>query len=237
MPIALCLEDLAPTSRATRYMTCVALQGGQPGLGVGAAGEICWREDKPLACELWVSADDQLILRRPSGAPAVRVERAGRSVDAPFDKPVVLIDQDVFETAGRRLRVHVHGFTQTVAAPAPYVERSSVGRLAATVAIGVAAVSCHKIEGCTGKVIEVRSAPPEVMPVSDLDAQAVMPTDAPPDDESDESAVEAAADASADALDAGKRDAGQGKGPTPPVAKPPIEIRHHPPAPPRRRDP
>jgi hypothetical protein len=229
MPIALCLEDLAPSSRSTRYMTCVALQGGQPGLGVSASGEICWRDSEPLACELWVSADDQLILRRPSGAPGVRVQRSGRSVDAPFDKPVVLLDQDVFETVGRRLRVHVHGFTSTVAPPAPFVERRSMGRLAATVAIGVAAVSCHKIESCTGKVIEVRSAPPEVMPVGDLDAQAVVPTDAPPDVEPDEGATDAAGDAPADALDGGKRDAAK--------KTPPIEIRHHPPAPPRHDKP
>jgi hypothetical protein len=229
MPIALCLEDLAAISRSSRYVTCVALKGGQPGLGVNTQGKICWRTSEPLACELWVSADDQLILRRPSGAPAVRVERSGRAVDAPFDKPVVLLDQDVFKTAGRSLRVHVHGFTDAVAAPAPLPERKSVGRIAASVAIGVAAVSCSKMESCSKKVIEVRSAPPEVMPVGERDAQAIGLTDAPPDAESDvdasDASMDASMDAAVDAPEGGKRDAAR--------KAPPIEIRHHPPVPPR----
>ena len=226
-PIALCLEDLAPAPRSTRYMTCVAVRGGQPGLGVDARGEISWHSHDGLACELWVSADEQLILRRPSGAPPVRVHREGRSVDAPFEKPVVLLDQDVFETAGRRYRVHVHGLARIVSAPAPFVQSHAVGRLAATVAIGVAAVSCSRIEGCTKKVIEVRSAPPEVEPVRDPDANAVLPTDAPPEADTQDDAADAPADVADDAQDAGKRDAAK----KPP---PPIEIRHRPPAPPRR---
>jgi hypothetical protein len=237
MHIALCLEELAPRPGSSRYLTCVAIRGTAPGLGVDREGEVRWQCAAPLACELWVSSDDQLILRRPSGAPCVRVERAGRSIEAPFDKPVVLLDQDVFETVERRFRVHLHGATNVVAAPAPYVQRRAAGRLATTLAIGVATLSCNKVESCAKRVIEVRTAPPEVAMPHDPDASALAPTDAPPEADDSDAAIDelrqaeasdTGGDAPFDARESGKRDAVRNA--------PPIEIRHTPPSPMPNRD-
>lgn len=216
-PIALCLEDLDGPRGSGRYMTCVAVRGGDPGLGVDRHGKVAWRLEQGLACELWVSADEQLILLRPEGAPSVRVTRAGRALDAPFGKPVVLLDQDCVETAGRRFRVHVHGVTGEVVAPAPFAESHAVGKVAVAVAMGVAAMSCHKGDP-NAKPVEVREQPPS-------------PPYIPPPDAGPEDAAEAGLDAAADAADAaddvtadsGKVDAGK--------KTQPIEIRPHPPKP------
>jgi len=115
-----------------------------------------------VTCELWVSADDRLILYRPEGADAVAVSRAGRSLDVPYEKPVVLIDQDQIAVGGRQLRVHVHGEAPAVSAPSALAPQqgalSGLARAAAVAAtIGVAAVA----GGC-GKKIEVRDEPPKV---------------------------------------------------------------------------
>jgi len=214
-PIALCLEDLDGPRGSGRYMTCVAVRGGDPGLGIDLRGKVVWRTEAGLACELWVSADEQLILLRPPTAPTVRVSRAGRGLDVPFDKPVVLLDQDCVETAGRRFRVHVHGATAEVVAPAPFVERHAVGKIAATIAIGVAAIGCHKSDP-NAKPVEVREMPPAPPPMPMPDA-APEGTDAGDADGAD-------ADGGEGGLpDAGKADAGK---------KPqPIEVRPHPPKP------
>lgn len=213
-PIALCLEDLDGPHGSGRYMTCVAVRGGDPGLGVDRGGKIVWRAQQGLACELWVSADDQLILLRPEGAPGVRVSRAGRGLDAPVGKPVVLLDQDCVETAGRRFRIHVHGVTGEVVAPAPFVERHTVGKVAIAVAIGVAAMSCHK-DAPNTKPVEVREQPPA--------PPYIPPPDAAPETTSD-AAADAAGDAGNDAgKDGGKVDAGK--------KAQPIEVRAHPPKP------
>jgi hypothetical protein len=211
-PIALCLEDLDNPRHAGRYMTCVAVRGGEPGLGIDLDGKIAWRVRDAYACELWVSGDDQLILLRPAGAPVVHVSRAGRGLEAPFEKPVVLLDQDCVETAGRRFRVHVHGTTPDVVAPAPFTQSHTVGKLAATIAMGVAAISCHKGGENSSKPVEVREQPP---------AAPMMP---PPD----ASSVDASQGADSgrdggDASDAGKVDSGR--------TVRTIEIRPHPPKP------
>ena len=107
-PLAICIEDLQCSPGSSRYTTCVVVGGGEPGLGVDSRGQLAWRQEGPLACLLCVSLDEQLILLRPEGAPSVRVERAGRSLDVPVGKPVVLLDQD-----HSRLRVAHFGFMCT----------------------------------------------------------------------------------------------------------------------------
>jgi hypothetical protein len=231
MPIALCLEDLSESPRASRFIRCVALRGGQPGLGMDPEGELCWGARPLLECELWVSMDDQLILRRPEGAGTVKVERAGRSIEAPFGKPVVLLDQDIFETQQRRMRVHVHGFTRAVSPPAPLLEPRSVTRLAATVAIGVAALGCSKVDGCTRSPLEIRDHPPEPAPLPPDDAAAALgPTDAPPEADGPEQLADP--DAQSDAPSDSASDATEGGRPGAVKKHPPIEIRPRPPAPP-----
>ena len=155
-PLALCLEDLTATERSRRYLRCVALVGRQPGLRLSAEGGPLWRSPRAAACELWVSADDRLIVYRPAGAPPLVLRRAGRRLDVPEAKPVVALDQDQLDIGPRRLRVHVHGKANAIAAPSPLPERARSGaaRMAAVVAVGAAVAGCQK-------PIEVRDAPPE----------------------------------------------------------------------------
>jgi len=160
-PLAICIEDLEARLDEPRYVRCVAVSGREPGLRLGTQGEVLWKTDDRVACELWVSADDRLILYRPEGARAVTVGRAGRSLDVPYEKPVVLIDQDQIAVGGRQLRVHVHGEAPAVSAPSALAPQqgtlTGLARAAAVAAtIGAAAV----VGGC-GK-IEVRDNPPRM---------------------------------------------------------------------------
>jgi len=167
LPRAICIEDLS-SGEGDRFLRCVALPGRQPGLRVSTQGAVLWKSGDDIACELWVSGDDRLILYRPTGAAPVRVERRKRSLDVPFDKPVVLLDQDVVQVGDRVLRVHMHGAATTVRAPSPLPVRkpSTASRVAAVVALGAAVAGCNKNQ------IEVRDMPPAVQ--ADLDG-------APPD--------------------------------------------------------
>ena len=154
--LALCLEDLHASADG-RYLRCVALPGRQAGLRISQQGAVSWKISGGVACEMWVSADDQLILLRPPGAVPVIVERAGRRLDVPTDKPVVLIDQDVFRVCGRTLRVHVHGVAETVTPPSPLLPRKAGStRLAALMALGAV------VAGCDKPPVEVRDRPPAI---------------------------------------------------------------------------
>ena len=207
-PLALCIEDLSlPTPR---FVRCVAVGGRQPGLRIGLDGEVQWKPSGPIGCELWVSADERLVLLRPSGAPEVEVHRAGRSLVAPCDKPVMLLDGDELTLGGRRLRLHVHGEAPMVAPPAPLPMRSgaAAARAAAVLALGAAVVGC-------GRNIEVRDNPPSVEPVR---------PDGGPDH-----GVTGATTASASTPDTGVLV--PVAPPTTPSSVPPIEVRDHPPEP------
>jgi len=171
-PLAICLEDLDGRTTSARYLRCVAVVGRQPGLRVDGQGTVLWKSDDGAACELWVSGDDKLILYRREGAPPVLVRREGRALDAPAGKPIVLLDQDRFELAGRRFRVHVHGRAPAVAPPSPLPETSASSfpkAAAAAVALSAAlgAAGCKKDEDRT-KDVEVRVQPPSV-PVQVMD--------------------------------------------------------------------
>jgi hypothetical protein len=103
----------------------------------------------------------------------VRVRRDGRSLEAPVGKPVVLLDQDRFEVAGKRVRVHVHGRAPAVVPPSPLPETSPSSfpkAAAAVVALGAAlgAADCKK--GAEQAVdIEVRTSPPKIeVPTPDV---------------------------------------------------------------------
>ena len=89
-PIAICIEDLGSEPK-TRYLRCVALPGRQPGLRLDKAGSVLWQSDDGVSCELWVSADERLILYRPEAKASgpVTLHRAGRSLDVPFGKSLV----------------------------------------------------------------------------------------------------------------------------------------------------
>ena len=154
--LALCLEDLDGASPSKRYVRCVALVGRRPGLRLSPEGRATWQQAEPVACELWVSADDRLIVYRPQGAPAAVLRRAGRSLELPVAKPVVALDQDIVEVGSKRLRLHVHGRAAKIAAPCPLPERvrSGAARAAAVVALGAAVAACDR-------PMEIRETPPE----------------------------------------------------------------------------
>ena len=228
-PLALCVEDLDATSEATRYVCCVAISGAEHGLGVTNTGTIVWRNAEPTACNLWISADEQLILLRPEGAHPVIVRRGGRSLDVPYDKPVVLLNQDSFEVGHKHLRVHVHGPAPAITPPEPYVpaRASNAARFVAMVAIGAAVVGCKK-------AIDVRDAPPSAAVPEEPHSPGTGGTDAgiASVDASDASADSSppAADASAAASSAAPASPGASPPTAPPTATP-VEVRAHPPKP------
>jgi len=219
-PLAICIEDLDAPATGRRYVRCVALPGGLPGLAVTPEARILWKEEGDQAFQLWISADDRLILLRPEGAPPVRVERAGRGVNAPFAKPVVLIDQDLVTVGSKRLRIHVHGVAEVIHSPSPLKSRlAGAARLAAAAALGAAAIGCK---------IDIRDHPPEPVYVPPPDSgDAGGPPDADAGDEVDaETGIPDAPDDAqpdADAAEGGSRKAD--------ASKTPIEVRVHPPKP------
>jgi multiple sugar transport system substrate-binding protein len=163
-PLAICIEDLDAQSQSSRYIRCVALPGRQPGLRLDEAGRVLWQSDDDVSCELWVSADERLILYRPQAGTPATLHRAGRSLDVPCSKPVVVIDQDEIDVGSRRLRVHVHGAAPAVAAPsfltATYTRRTALAMGAgATAAAAISTIAATA--GCTATpTIEVRDYPP-----------------------------------------------------------------------------
>jgi hypothetical protein len=217
-PIAICIEDLRADSNSTRYLQCVALAGDHPGLRIDHQGEIQWQpEQDARLVELFVSLDERLILFRQPDAAIVLLQREGRSLEVPVEKPVVLLDGDQLSVGGRELRIHVHGEAPAVSPPSwlemveePSRSSSSLLRATATaLALGIAVGA----GGCTKK-IEVRDDPPKVAPPpTKPDTRQPPKPDAKPP----------------------KADAGPSK---PDAAKkaPPIEVRPRPPrvAPPRK---
>lgn len=176
-PIALCLEDLDASHANERYHQCVAVTGRLPGLGINLQGLLGWQAPTPIAAELWVSADERLILFRPTGAPPIRVRRAGRELDAPFEKPVVLLGGDELNLLDRRFKVHVHGFTATVHAPRILIPEPTPPARSSHTAAVVALGAALTLGACSG--IEVRQEPPKVA-TTEPDGPSTIP-EVPPD--------------------------------------------------------
>jgi hypothetical protein len=167
-PLEICLEDLALSEQDERYIRCVALPGGEPGLSLDRDGAVRWMPAEPAQYGLWISADDQLVLVRGDGAGPLTVSRAGRSLEAPEAKPVVLLDQDLLVVNGRRLRVHVHGVAAEVHPP-ERLSGSALARMARTAAAALALGAAVVAPGPMGIAdaappIEVRTRPPAPMP-------------------------------------------------------------------------
>ncbi len=168
-PMEICLEDLDASADDERYLRCVALPGGEPGLTLNRRGAVRWMPDGPAAYELWVSGDGRLVVFRNPGSPAVVVRRSGRSLEAPEEKPVLLLDQDLLEVSGRRMRVHVHGEAEEVHEP-EFLSARSLARMAraaaAALALGTAVGAAGPAQGAPGRpaaggeAIEVRQNPP-----------------------------------------------------------------------------
>ena len=177
-PLAICIEDVGSQAK-TRYMRCVALPGRQPGLRLDEVGQVVWRSDDGVACELWVSADGRLVLYRPEGAIPVSVHRAGRSLDVPYGKPVFVIDKDEVDVGERRLRIHVHGEAPMVAAPSPLAFKSRSFKHLAQAATAAAIVGTVSALGCSP--IEIRDDPPTVTPAPTIEVRDEPPVVALPE--------------------------------------------------------
>ena len=161
-PIEICLEELGLLPKAERYLRCVALPDGEPGLALDGEGAVRWMPEEPIDHGLWVSMDDQLILLRGESARPIAVSRGGRRLDAPTGKPVVLLDQDLLLVGDRRLRVHVHGATEVVHAP-ERLTRSALARVARAAATAIAfsaSLGAGASQGAPPPPIEVREKPP-----------------------------------------------------------------------------
>jgi hypothetical protein len=168
-PFSICIEEIDRKAKTSHYTKCVALPGRQPGLRLDNIGNILWRSDDEAlanACELWVSADNRLILFRLEGAVPITVYRAGRSLDVPSSKPVVLINQDQIDISGRSLKVHLHGEAKKVTAPVlllPETNRTSKNpKLLAKGAAIAAMIGALVISGGCNTV-EVREDPPDAV--------------------------------------------------------------------------
>lgn len=228
-PLAICLEHLDARSPAERYLRCVALGGRQPGLRVDRAGTVLWRSDEQVACELWVSLDEKLILYRPAGAAPVTMWRAGRALEVPEGKPVVMLDQDEFLAGERRLRIHVHGAAPGTYAPSwlPAAEdkpaRRPVRAAAAAVALGVALAGG----------VEVRCHPPAPSPSGPEPGWNEPDAGAPPDDPTVAPAEDAATTPEIEVRVAPPSVAPM---PPPPPPPPPVEVRENPPGAPANID-
>ncbi|RKX23960.1 MAG: hypothetical protein DRP45_09275 [Candidatus Zixiibacteriota bacterium] len=183
-PLAICIETIQDRSSHSKYTRCVAIPGRQPGLRLDEEGKIQWQCDDSVAAELWVSADDKLILYRPEGATNLTLSRMGRTLNVPSGKPVVVLDKDEIHVGEAGCRIHIHGKAPSVAAPSLYspTQRTlgTLGKAVATAAIIGGMVTA----GCSD--IEVREMPPVVV----LPDEPKKPETDPPPEKPDESPKE-----------------------------------------------
>jgi hypothetical protein len=117
-PLSICIEDCTAPEADARFTQCVAVERGTPGLSLGPDGTPAWQVESN-ALLLAVGEDGRLVLDRGEGAPAVQVNRAGRVLEPSAEGPTVLLDQDEIALGERRLRIHVHGASSSVAPPRP----------------------------------------------------------------------------------------------------------------------
>ena len=172
----ICLEELDTPENNEPFIRCVALPGGEEGLSLDRHGQIRWMPEPGEATQshygLWTSADDKLVLfRAKEAADPIIVERGGRTLQAPAEKPVILLDGDTLRVNGRSYRVHFHGETDAIYPP-ERLSRSTISKLvggavAATMALGTMVSSSTSAETTNSQrsnLIEVRTHPPAPMP-------------------------------------------------------------------------
>jgi hypothetical protein len=182
-PIAICIEDIETTSEDDRYIRCVAKPSRAGGLALDATGSPVFGESAIHGvCDLVVSLDDQLLLLRRSDAVPITVSRAGRSLEAPVDQRVVLLDRDQVQVGDRHLRIHIHGPSAKVHPPTPLRARSvmAAASVAAVMTLGAGSVGCEQTKSfIEQRPIEVREHPPAA-PVLDEDADIPVSPEAAP---------------------------------------------------------
>ena len=223
-PLSLCIEDLDELPERVRFIRCVALCGSEPGLAIDVRGKPLWKggADAERACELCVSGDGKLILWRLPGAPPIEVRRAHRTLDAPSEKVVILLDQDELSLVGVHLRLHVHGPTKEIHPPTPLLPRAlGTAAVAAAVAMGVTAAGCRADESASVSAEQTTAASAQLETgTASASESAAATTSASAPSSASTSAASATASASAKASASGK--------------VPPIRVR---PSPPRMAPP
>ncbi len=199
-PIALCLENVQPSSEDLRYIRCVALSGAENhvlSLRLDGTVHLGPREEGSAGC-LWVSSDDRLAFWRPADAAGwAQVHRAGRHVDVPVEKPVMVLDGDHIVIPGFCYRLHVHGPAQKVHEPefldaggrsSPVRRLAAAGLMAAAV---IGSASCAREKVVSGPAADphrrdVQLPPPEEPEKKDADMKPIEirehPPAPPPDD-------------------------------------------------------
>lgn len=120
--IGVCFENLKPRPRGPRYLSCVALERGLPGLGLDESGEVVWRDSDRTALEFFALRDGRLALRVLTESETVQIERAGKVFTIPqamkgIAGEVAVLDGDVLLFGIGRYRIHVHGQVSQAAAP------------------------------------------------------------------------------------------------------------------------
>ena len=133
-PLLLCLERLADGS-LERFVRCTAKPGRERGLAIGLDGSILWCDSGPVGCEIWVAKDQRLVAFCPEEAPPTVLTRAGRALELPRGKPVIVRNQDELQLAGARFRVHIHGLATEIHAPQTL---RALPRFAAAAAVAMA---------------------------------------------------------------------------------------------------
>ncbi len=177
-PIALCIE-LVDAPEKERYYKCTARSGREKGLSIRLDGTIGWCEDGPTACDIWVSADQRLIAKRPIDSGDVHVTRAHRKILLKEDFMATVLNRDELIIDGRRYRIHVHGVTEEVHSP------RLVRVIRAARAAGLAAaLTASTLVGC-GDKSESTTNPPSTAADTDSDSDTDTDTDTDTDSDSD----------------------------------------------------
>lgn len=120
--IAVCFENLKTGPREPRYLSCVALEHGQPGLGLDESGAVVWKDPDRIALEFFALKDGRLALSVLTESETAQVERAGKTFTIPqamkgIAGEVIILDGDLLLFGVTRLRVHVLGPAPQAHAP------------------------------------------------------------------------------------------------------------------------
>jgi predicted component of type VI protein secretion system len=150
-------------------------------------------------------------------------------LDVPTDKPVVVLDQDEIEIGGVMLRLHVHGFTNEIHPPTPFIPpKASAAALAAAMLIGATA-------GCDPPGAKGPDDGPTATAAATVTIESATTSTSSDTTTDSETGSTSASDTTSSA--APEATGAATATTTKPIQnKPPIEVRPRPPAP-MRRDP
>jgi hypothetical protein len=144
--LAICLEDILVQDEDKRFLCCTVKKGRAGGLSVDNKGTTQWMVDDNPAFQLFFTREDTLGLYRVKNGAKVQVRRGRRTLDVPFEKPVILRHQDELVIARRHYRVHVHG--EVTHPYAPYFFKQQIQQ-ASNVAAAVVLGAALTIGSCT----------------------------------------------------------------------------------------